>query len=218
MASLTDDYADDARKRMVDSQLRPNKVTDPRILTAMRTLPRERFLPPALSALAYSDQNVSLGGGRVLLQPMTLARLIQAMEPLAGDKTLIVGAGTGYAAAVLAACGCTVTALEESGPLLDLAKAAPTGATIVSGPLAAGWPAGAPYDLILIDGAVTEVPAAIAAQLKPETGRLVTILSQGRTSHAIKAEATAAGISVRPLFDCLCPELPAFARAPAFEF
>lgn len=218
MAPTPYDFADDARKRMVDSQLRPNKITDPRILDAMRRLPRENFLPPALSALAYADQNVPLGGGRVLMQPMAIARLIQTMEPAAGETALVVGAGTGYAAAVLAACGCDVTALEENAVLASLAKASATGVTVVSGPLAAGWPAGAPYDLILIEGAVPEVSPVIAAQLKRETGRLVTIVSEGHTSHAIQAEATAAGLSIRPLFDCLCPVLPAFARAPAFAF
>lgn len=218
MAAEPYDFAEDARKRMVDSQLRPNKVSDPRILDAMRRLPREQFLPPALAPLAYADQNVSLGGGRVLTQPMAIARLIQAMEPMPGETALVVGAGTGYAAAVLAACGCHVTALEENASLLDRATATVSGVTFAAGPLAAGWPAAAPYDLILIDGAVPEVPAGIAAQLKRETGRLVTIVAQGRTSHAVEAEATAAGVSVRTLFDCLCPVLPAFARPPAFAF
>ena len=236
--TATDDFLNDARKRMVDSQLRPNKVTDPRILAAMRALPREAFLPPALLPLAYADRNVPLGDGRMLLQPMTLARLVQATSPTAGDRVLVVGANTGYAAAVFAALGCVVVALEQAGPLADLAKTAlaatsPTGTspagtspaatspavTVATGLLPAGWAAGAPYDVILIDGAVPEVPAAIAAQLNRQTGRLVTIVNTGgRTSHAVQAEPAATGLSVRTLFDCLCPVIPAFARAPAFEF
>jgi protein-L-isoaspartate(D-aspartate) O-methyltransferase len=210
---------------MVDSQIRPNRVSDPRILTAMRTLPRERFLPEALRALAYSDQNVPLGGGRVLLQPMALARLIQAAVPLKGEKVLVAAAGTGYSAALLSTFGCEVTALEEPGPLLDqartaLAAIAPS-VTLVSGNLAAGWPDDAPYDLILIDGAVPEVPATLASQLNRQTGRLLTIVAPSGMNHtglAVQAEPTAAGVSARPLFDCLCPMLPAFAPAPAFEF
>jgi protein-L-isoaspartate(D-aspartate) O-methyltransferase len=231
---LNDAFLTDARNRMVDSQIRPTKVSDPRILDAMRHLPRERFLPDALRALAYADQNVPLGGGRVLLQPMTLARLVQAAAPSRGEKVLVAGAGTGYSAALLAALGCEVTALEEPGVLLDLAKtalaAAAPSVTLVSGSPPAGWPAGAPYDLILIDGAVPEVPAALASQLNRETGRLVTIIGpggigpggggggMGHTGLAVHAEPTPAGVSVRALFDCLCPILPAFAAAPVFEF
>ena len=218
-----DDFLADARARMVDSQIRPNKVTDPRILDAMRHLPRQRFLPESSRALAYADQNVPLGGGRVLLQPMVLARLVQAAEPLAGEKVLVVGAGTGYAAALFAMLGCTVTALEESADLLEKARpvlaAIARTVTSISGPLPAGWPADAPYDLILIDGAVPAVPPVIAGQLRRETGRLVTIVSDGgRTGRAVHAEPTQAGISVRALFDCLCPILPGFAPAPVFEF
>ena len=224
-----DAFLIDARNRMVDSQIRPNRVSDWRILDAMRHLPRERFLPDAQLALAYADQNVPLGGGRVLLQPMALARLLQAAAPSAGEKALVVGAATGYSAALLAALGCEVTALEEPGVLFDLAKdalaAVAPGVLLVSGPLPAGWPAGAPYDLILIDGAVPEVPAAVASQLNRETGRLLTIVGPNgmsggtsRSSLAVHAEPTPAGVSVRALFDCRSPVLPPFAVAPAFEF
>jgi protein-L-isoaspartate(D-aspartate) O-methyltransferase len=224
--ALNDAFLADARNRMVDSQIRPNRVADPRILDAMRHLPRERFLPPAQLALAYADQNVPLGGGRVLLQPMALARLLQAAEPVGGEKALVVGGGPGYTAALLAAIGCQVTALEEPGTLLDFARDAlgqvAQGVEVVSGPLPAGWPAGAPYGLIVIDGAVPEVPTALASQLDREYGRLLTIITPNgmtnRTGLAVQAEPTPAGVSVRPLFDCSCPVLPAFALAPAFEF
>lgn len=222
-STMNDLFLTDARQRMVDSQLRPNKVTDPRILDTMRRLPRERFLPDRLRALAYADQTVPLGGGRVMLQPMVLARLIQVAAPVAGETALIVGAGTGYSSALLAACGCAVTALEELQTLLDLARQAlavvPSAVTLVSGPLPSGWASGAPYDLILIDGAIPAVPVAIAAQLKRDTGRLLAIVNEGdRTGHAILAEPTPVGVSVRALFDCLSPMLPGFAPAPAFEF
>lgn len=213
----------DARQRMVDGQIRPSKVSDPSVLDAMRHLPRERFLPAGLLSRAYADNHVPLGGGRVLLQPMALARLVQAAEPLPGEKVLVVGAGTGYSAALLAAMGCLVTALEEPGPLIDVAKpalaAVAPSVTLVSGAPASGWPAGAPYDVILIDGAVPAIPPTIAAQLNQNSGRLVTIISDGdHSGHAALAEPTPAGISVRALFDCPCPVLPGFVAAPVFEF
>ncbi len=225
-----DDFLIDARNRMVDSQLRPNKVSDPRILDAMRRLPREQFLPAPLLARAYADDNVPLGGGRVLLQPMVLARLMQAAMPLPGEKALVIGSGTGYSAALLAAMGCEVTALEENPTLLALAKPvlerlAP-GVTLVSGPPLAGWAANAPYDLILIEGAVPEVPGVLGGQLNRETGRLLTIVVPGgavsgvntASGHAAQATPTQGGVSVRALFDCVCPMLPGFATAPVFEF
>jgi protein-L-isoaspartate(D-aspartate) O-methyltransferase len=217
---LTDDFLADARERMVNSQIRPNKVSDPRILDAMRHLPRERFLPASLATLAYADQHVKLGAGRVLMQPMVLAKLLQAAAPVAGEKGLVVGAGTGYSAVLLAMLGCQVTALEQEATLLDLAKTAVApSVTLVSGPLSTGWTMGAPYDLILIDGAVRTVPPAITGQLKRGTGRLVTIINEGSHSgHAVLAELTPAGVSVHALFDCSCPVLPGFAATPVFEF
>jgi protein-L-isoaspartate(D-aspartate) O-methyltransferase len=213
----------DARKRMVDSQIRPNKVTDPRILAAMRHLPREQFLPDGLSALAYADEDVPLGHGRYMMEPMVLARLLQIAEPREGERALVVAAGTGYGAAVLSQCGPRVTALEEDAGLLALARdalgASAPGVNLVSGPLAAGCANGAPYDIILIEGAVREIPPAIAAQLKADGGRLVTVLAgPGRTNQAVLAEASSAGLRARPVFDCGTPALPSLLPAPEFVF
>jgi protein-L-isoaspartate(D-aspartate) O-methyltransferase len=212
-----------ARNRMVDSQVRPNKVTDSRIIAAMRQLPRERFVPPALAALAYADDNVPLGGGRVLVEPMVIARLVQLAAVIAGDRALVVASGTGYGAALLAACGARVTALEEVAPLLAIARSilpelAP-GVSLVSGPLAAGWPPGAPYDVVLIEGAVRDVPAAIGEQLHKETGRLVTVcMANGTGGQAMLAEATTAGLRMQPMFDCATPPIPGLVRSAGFVF
>ena len=213
----------DARKCMVDSQIRPNRVTDPRVLAAMRSLPREQFLPPGVQALAYADEDVPLGNGRFLMEPMVFARLLQAASLVSGERVLVVGAGTGYGAAVLAACGCRVTALEEDAALLAMAAArlplhAP-GVMLVSGPLSAGWVSQGPYDLILIEGAVPEIPATLAGQTHRETGRIMTfIATAGRTTRAVIAEATPAGLGISPLFDCATPVIPSFRKAPAFAF
>ncbi len=216
------DYAD-ARNRMVDSQLRPNRVIDPRVLSAMRDLPRERFLPGRLRTLAYFDEDIPLGGGRVLMEPMVIARLVQLAAPSPPERALVVGAGVGYGAAVLARCGVRVTALEEDRGLAAfaeriLAEIAP-GVSVVVGPLAKGLPSGAPYDLILIEGAVHEIPAVLGLQLRADTGRLVTVRAAvGAMGSAVLAEPTPAGLRAQPMFDCATPLLPALLPKPVFTF
>lgn len=214
---------DEARSNMVDSQVRPNKVTDPRIVAAMRHLPRERFVPPHLAALAYADEDVPLGEGRVLLEPVVIARLVQLAAVMVGERALVVGAGTGYGAALLAACGARVTALEEMVALQSVARTvlselAPS-VSLVTGPLAAGWPPGAPYDVILIEGGVGAIPPAIGDQLHRETGRLVTVCCTGTgLGQAVLAEATAAGLRMQPMFDCATPPIPSLMPTPGFVF
>jgi protein-L-isoaspartate(D-aspartate) O-methyltransferase len=222
MATQAEHFAD-ARNCMVDSQIRPNRVADPRILSAMRRLPRERFLPANVWPLAYADQDVPLGNGRFMQEPMVLARLLQAANLRDKERVLVVGAGTGYGAAVLAACGCRVTALEEDPALLAIARSvlpieAPE-VTLVSGPLADGWPANGPYDLILIEGAVPQIAPALAAQTHQETGRiLAAIHREGGITQAVIAEATAFGVGISPLFDCATPPIPSLRNAPIFAF
>jgi protein-L-isoaspartate(D-aspartate) O-methyltransferase len=213
----------EARNNMVDSQVRPNKVADPRILAAMRRLPRERFVPPSLASLAYADEDVPLGRGRVLLEPMVIARLVQLTAVAEGERALVIAAGPGYGSALLASCGARVTALEDDPALLAqarllLGELAP-GVSLVSGPLAAGWPAGAPYDVILIEGAVTDIPPAVSEQLREGGGRLVAICTDGGTGgQAVLAEATMGGLRKQPMFDCASPPIPMLASAPAFVF
>lgn len=215
------DFAD-ARNRMVDSQIRPNKVTHGRILNAMREVPRERFVPPAMLARAYVDEDVPLGEGRHLMEPMVLARLLQLGLPRAGQRALVAAAGTGYSAAVLAACGLSVVALEPSAALRTsgqpvLAELAPT-VEYVAGPLAEGWAKGAPYDLILIDGAVRDIPPALGAQLSRE-GRIVTVRAgRGSTGKGVIAEPTSAGLHAQPMFDCSVPLIPDLLPKPGFVF
>ena len=212
-----------ARTHMVESQLRPNRVSDPRILGAMKRLAREEFLPERLAAFAYVDEDVPLGSGRVLMEPLVLARLVQLAEPRSGERALVVGAGTGYGAAVLAACGASVTALEEDERLLAVAhavlpRAAPE-VELVEGKLAAGWPAGAPWHIVFIEGAVKEIPAAIGEQLSRESGRLVTVLASGEAVHrAIVARPSVGGLAIQSAFDCATPVLPELVPPPTFTF
>ena len=217
------DYAD-ARKRMVDGQLRPNRVTDPRVLDAMRELPRECFLPPTLRARAYSDEDVSLPNGRALLEPMVIARLVQLAAVRPGDRALVLCAGTGYGAAVIARCGARVTAVEADATLAGIAREA-LGAQLPAGVVriestspTAGFAAGAPYDVILIEGEVPEIPEVIAEQLA-EGGRLVAVLGGGqRNGCAVLARRIGGSLTPSPAFDCATAALPDFAPAPGFVF
>lgn len=215
-----------ARNLMVDGQVRPNRVYDRRLLEAMRTLPRERFLPAGLGAHAYTDEDVPLGHGRFLIEPMVIARLVQLGEIRDRDSALVVAAGTGYGAALVAACGARVVALEEDEALLAIARGmlaewAP-GIDVVQGPLPQGWRSGAPYDVILIDGAVEDIPEDIIGQLRPAAthggGRLVTVRRSGGVEEGVVGEVIAGALRLTPAFGCATPVLPAFRREPGFVF
>jgi len=212
MPHATMDFAA-ARALMVDGQVRPNKVNDPRIIAAMRALPRERFVPAAQASLAYSDEDVKLGGGRVLLEPMVIGRLVQIAAVREGERVLVVASGPGYGAALLAACGADVTAVEQDPALLAMARAvlpqvAP-GVKLMEGPVAEGWKAGAPYDVILVEGAVPEIPEGLAGQLRGEGGRMLAVLC---------TRAGGGRMNPAPVFDCATPVLPMLQREPGFVF
>lgn len=215
-----------ARRHMVDGQLRPNRVTDPRVLAAMLALPREAFLPPDLAARAYTDEDVPLPGGRTLTEPMIVARLLQMLALRDGDRMLVVGAGTGYAAAIAASCGARVVALEDDPALIAIARTAltrfvrPGDMRLVEAPVTAGYPPAAPYDAILIEGEVPEIPEVIATQVA-EGGRLATVLEasrRGLSSRAVLGRRIGGVFSVSDAFDCATRPLPAFRKAPGFVF
>lgn len=209
-----------ARQNMIDGQLRPNKVTDARLLAAMAEVPREAFLPAALRPLAYVDEDVEASPGRWLIEPMVFARLVQAAEIGEGSRVIVLPAGTGYGAAVLARMGAQVTALELPGRGGESLGRAGPGVTLVTGPLAEGWAAAAPYDAILIEGAVERVPEALTTELA-EGGRLVTVIASGRRGvlgRAVKQVRIAGTVTEVPLFDAGTPTLAEFRRAPEFVF
>ena len=216
------DYSQ-ARDHMVDGQVRPNKVIDPRIIRAMRSLPRERFVPPHLQHMAYVDEDVALGGGRVLVEPMVIARLVQLARVRDGERVLVVGAGPGYGAALMAACGGTVTALEENEALLGVARGllpllAP-GVMLMAGPLAAGVP-GTEWAVVMIEGAVSAIPPVLAQQVRPQGGRLVTVLAHTSAGgQGVLAEPTGGGLlRARAEFDCATPLLRPLEAKPVFTF
>ncbi|WP_454883725.1 protein-L-isoaspartate O-methyltransferase family protein [Sphingomonas oryzagri] len=200
------------RGAMVSNQLRTNKVTDPAVLAAMGSVPRERFVGAGQGGVAYRDTIVPLGEGRGLNPPIATGRLLSVAQPRAGEAVLVVGSATGYTAALLAEMGCVVTALEQSPALIAQAQV-----TTVEGPLAAGWPAGAPYDLIYVDGAVENVPDAIVDQLV-EGGRLVGAIVERSVTRLVIGRRVAGGFGLDFFADVETATLPGFAPAPAFTF
>jgi protein-L-isoaspartate(D-aspartate) O-methyltransferase len=217
------DFAE-ARRFMVEGQLRPNRVEDPRIVGAMRDLPRERFVPAALAARAHADADLPLPGGRAMLKPMVLARLVQLAALKRGERALVLAAGTGFGAALMAAIGGEVTAVESDPVLVAMARAAlpaavaPGAVTLVQADPAQGHAAGAPFDVIMIEGGVAAVPRAIEDQLA-EGGRLVAIgLEGGPPGRALLVRRAGGALSTTREFDAHAPALPGFAAAPAFAF
>ena len=217
-----------ARANMVESQIRPNKVTDPALIRALATLPRERFVPAERRPLAYVDEDLALGGGRFLMEPMVLARLIQTAAPEAGEIALVVGCGTGYAAAVLSRVCEMVIGVESDKALAGRAAATLTdlgidNALIVEGPAHAGYPNQAPYDVILFDGAVPAFPDTVAAQCA-EGGRMVGVLTGGNPDRNRGVGLATVGtnfggtVSNRAVFDANVPPLPEFAEENVFSF
>lgn len=213
-----------ARRNMVDGQLRPNRVTDSQLLAAVSALPREKFLPEGLRSVAYSDEDVPVGNGRFLMEPMVLARLIQTLQPRETDRALVVASGRGYGAALLARLVKSVVAAESDAALAAAAQSTAKELGLGNieqtvGPLEAGAAAAGPYDVILIEGAVRQVPPAIFEQLV-DGGRLGTIVAGppgalGSAQLFVKVGGVASG---RPLFDAGTPALPGFAPPPRFTF
>jgi protein-L-isoaspartate(D-aspartate) O-methyltransferase len=212
-----------ARAKMIDCQLRPNKVTDERIIDAFARLQRELFVPEHLRGVAYVDEDLPLGTGRYLMEPRVAARLLQAAMPERKDTALVIGAAVGYEAALLALLARSVVALEEDAELARLGRAALVDHRIASvsyveAPLLAGHRQRAPYDVILFGGAVAAIPSEIAAQLS-EGGRMAAVLqpSQG-VGRATLTTRTGGVLAQRVIFDAATPLLPGFAPKPAFVF
>ena len=212
-----------ARVHMIESQLRPGKVIDARVLGAFAGIRRELFVPEHLRAVAYVDEDLPLGRGRYLMEPMVAARLLQAATIERTDTVLIVGAGTGCEAALAAALARSVVALEEEPELARHAREALVehsiaSVSVVEGPLDQGYRPRAPYDVMLFGGAVAEVPSEIDSQLA-EGGRLLAVVkSANGIGRAILRTKTGGVMAQRVLFDAATPLLPGFLPKPAFVF
>lgn len=217
------DYAQQ-RHNMVESQVRPNQVTDDRILDAMAELPREAFVAKAQRGIAYVDEALPIGNGRSMMEPMIVARLLQTAAVSPGDVALHIGCGTGYAAALMSKLASTVVAVESDAKLAAeatrvLADLSIDTVAVIDGPLHEGYPKQAPYDVIFFDGAVEHIPASISDQLA-ENGRLVAIVAQPGpgTGKAVLVSRHGGVLSRREVFNAGTPLLPGFTRPKAFVF
>lgn len=208
------------RHAMVASQLRTNAVSDARVVAAMDSVPREAFLPADVAALAYRDTAVPLGHGRAQNLPIATGRLLTQAEVRPSDRVLLIGAAGGYTAAVLAQLADSVVAVEADTALATLARTALAGSsnvTLVEGPLEAGHAAGAPYDLLFIDGAVDAVPDALVAQVAIG-GRVVAGIADRGVTRLTAGRRTAGGFALLDFADIECVPLPGFARPRPFTF
>lgn len=214
---------DAARVNMIERQLQPNKVTDERLIDAFGNIRRELFVPQRLRSIAYSDNDLPLGNGRYLMAPMVAARLLQAAEIRRGDNALVVGAGPGYEAALLALLCRSVTALENDAELARLGRAAlvehrVATVTFIEGVPAQGSRTRSAYDVIFFAAAGAEIPPEISEQLA-EGGRLVAVVKgDNGPGRATLMTRTGGVIAARVMFDAATPVLPGYARKPAFEF
>lgn len=220
---------DTQRLNMVESQVRPSDVTDRHLMRAMSAVPRELFVPPASRSIAYADEDIRVTPGsagaapRALLAPRVLAKLIQAAEIVDTDRVLDIGCATGYSTALLSRLAAEVIGLEADETLAASARAALvtlsiSSARIEHGPLNKGWPAAAPYDVILLNGAVPAVPAALLQQLA-EGGRLVAIVTDKGMLGSVKVHVKrGAATSVRAAFDAGAHILPGFDISTGFRF
>ena len=208
------------RHAMVASQLRTNAVSDARVVAAMARVPREAFLPEDVRGIAYRDTAVPLGRARFQNVPIATGRLLTEAYLLPADRVLLIGAAGGYTAAVLGELVANVVAVESDPALAAAARSALAGhpnVTLVKGPLEAGHPAGAPYDVLMIDGAVEHVPEALVAQLAAGGRAVGGIVDRGVTRLAA-GRKTSGGFALLDFADIDCVSLPGFARPKTFTF
>lgn len=208
------------RTMMVDTQVRPADVTKFPIIDAMLRVPREAFVPDDKRDVAYADLQVDLGGGRVLLDPRCMGKLLDMINITPDDLVLVVGAGSGYGVALAAHLGQAVIGIEEDAALAAGAEAAlaqvgADNAVITTAPLTLGDAAHGPYDVIVIEGGIEDLPQTLVDQLK-EGGRIATISMAGALGVARLGMKTGGVVSWRDVFNATAPVLPGFAKKRAF--
>lgn len=222
MTQATIDTANFSRMReaMVASQLRTNAVSDQRVVAAMARVPREEFLPESQRSLAYRDTAVPIAHGRAANVPIATGKLLTQAQLRPTDHVLLIGAAGGYTAAVLALLAKDVVAVESDGALAAIARtalASYANVQLIEGDLSVGALAHAPYDVLVIDGAVQHVPQALVDQLRPG-GRIVAGLDDRGVTRLASGVRSEGGFGLSPFADIDCVVLPGFARPKAFTF
>jgi protein-L-isoaspartate(D-aspartate) O-methyltransferase len=204
-----------ARQNMVESQVRVNDVTDPGLQLAMRHIQRERLSAPGQGFSAYGEVETPVAPGRGLMKPRDISKLLQLTEPKAGETVLALAAP--YAAAVLQHAGLTVTAQESDPRVMSVVEPylRELGVTCVTADLKTVT--GGDYDIVIVEGAVAEVPASWLSAVKVG-GRLAVVLKDGPVGHARLYLRLESGFSEREAFDSQPSILPGFQRTPTFEF
>lgn len=208
------------RTMMVDTQIRPSDITSLPVIGAMLAVPREDFVPAALRPVAYSGDNLDVGHGRVLLEPRTLGKLLNALDIQSNELVLDVACGYGYSAAVIARLAEAVVAIETKAELVSeaerrLSEAGVFNVAAIAAPLTEGAPRQGPYDVILIEGAVHEVPEALLSQLR-DGGRIGAVFLEGALGVARIGHKIAGQVTWRYAFNAHAPLLDGFAKAPGF--
>lgn len=213
---------DFAKRRitMVDTQIRPSDVTKFPIIDAFLAIPRERFVPSGREEAAYVGDNLDLGAGRVMLEPRTLAKMLDAVNPDPADLALVLGAGLGYSAAVMAHLAQAVVAVESDEILARdaetlLAEQEIFNAVMVAGPLGAGAPDHGPYDIVLIEGGVEQIGDAILSQLK-EGGRIIAVFAEGALGVVRIGYKVRGSVAWRFVFNAGAPVIPEFTKSEGF--
>jgi len=211
--------AADMRSAMIDSQLRTNDVIDAAVVGAMAAVPREAHVPAHLASVAYTDRAIALGNGRALNAPLVTGRMLVAAAIRPGQRVLLIGSATGYTAAVLARLGAEVHAVEEQAELMAIAQAATADANIhwIAGPLNHGAPGGAPFDRIIVEGAIETLPDALTAQLA-DGGRLVAARPDGAVTRLVHGVKAGGAVPLRSFADMDVAPLPGFAAPAGFTF
>lgn len=210
------------RENMVENQVRPNGVTDVRIASTMRSVPREVFVPKQRRDLAYVDEPVKIADGRYLMSAMPFAKMVQLAEINAEDSVLVVGTGLGYGAAVIAGLADSVIAIDQDEELVAqanelLADQGIDNAAVIAAQLNEGAANQGPYDVIFVEGAVEEIPQSLIDQLA-EGGRLIAVQSEGSTGKAVALNKVDGLVGRRMGFDAVVPALPGFEKASEFAF
>lgn len=214
---------DEMRQTMIDCQLRTTGVSDTRVIEAFAAVPRERFVPADRAMLAYLDEDLAVAPGRYLMEPMAFGQLLMGAGFRAHERVLIIGAGTGYSAAVIARLVRDVVAVEQEPALAiaaraNLADMGVDNVQLVEGPLVGGWPEGGPYDVLFFDGAVASVPEALLAQLK-DGGRVVgVIVDEGGVQRGSAGVYASGSFGQAEFTDISVKRLPGFDRPKAFTF